>query len=187
MATDLALRSDDELMQALGRGDESSLGELLRRYQRPLVGYLAGIVNDVERARDLAQESFFRVYRHAGGYKPTSSRFTTWLYHIARNLARDELRSRRRRVQLCSASDERGLEDTPAWCTSVADAVEQREVVLRALQALASRDRELILLRDVEGRSYEEISARVGLPLGTVKSGLSRARQRFAEQFAALS
>lgn len=185
MVTELALRSDDELMCALGQGDEASLGELVRRYQRPLVGYLAGIVNDVERARDLAQESFLRVYRHALGYRSTSSRFTTWLYHIARNLARDELRARRRRIQLCPA-DERGLEEAPSSASSVADVVEQREVVLRALASLGLRDRQLIVLRDIEGRSYEEIAERVGLPLGTVKSGLSRARQRFAEQFALL-
>lgn len=186
MATDIALRTDDELMRRLGEGDDASLGELVRRYQRPLVGYLAGIVNDVERARDLAQESFFRVYRHAAGYRSTSSRFTTWLYHIARNLARDELRSRRRRVQLCMAGEERGLDDAPALASGVAEVVEQREVVLRALVSLPPRDRELILLRDVEGRSYEEIAERVGLPLGTVKSGLSRARQRFAQEFGAL-
>ena len=176
-----AVRSDDELMLALGRGDEASLAVLVRRYQRPLEGYLAGIVNDVERARDLAQETFIRIYRHAAGYR-THSRFTTWLYHIARNLARDELRSRRRRPPVCSA-DERGIDDTPAQQANVSESVERREVVLRALAGLSARDRALIVLRDLEGRSYEEVAERLTLPLGTVKSGLSRARQRFAERF----
>ena len=72
------LRTDDELMVSLGQGDGASLGELMGRYERPLVGYLTGIVNDVERARDLAQETFIRVFRHAGGYR-TSSRFTTFI------------------------------------------------------------------------------------------------------------
>lgn len=179
----LAITSDDELMYALGKGDEDSLTELVRRYQRPLVGYLTGIVNDVERARDLSQEAFLRVYRHAAGYR-TSSRFTTWLYHIARNLARDELRARKRRPTLHQA-DERGLDDTPAL-GNVAEKLEKRELVLRAMGELSRRDRQLIILRDVENRSYEEIAERTGLPLGTVKSGLSRARNRFAERFAAL-
>lgn len=176
--------SDDELMLALGAGDDDSLAELVRRYQRPLVGYLTGIVNDVERARDLSQEAFLRVYRHAAGYR-TSSRFTTWLYHIARNLARDELRARKRRPTL-HQPDERGLDDTPGRQVNVAASVERRELVLRAIGELPARDRELILLRDVEGLAYEEIAERTGLPLGTVKSGLSRARNRFAERFAAL-
>jgi RNA polymerase sigma-70 factor, ECF subfamily len=175
------VHTDDELMRALGHGDEASLAVLVERYQRPLVGYLTGIVNDVERARDLAQETFLRIFRHAAGYR-TSSRFTTWLYHIARNLARDELRARKRRPHLCQV-DERGLDDAPAASQDVAEAVERREVVMAALGELNERDRALIVLRDLEGLSYEEISQRVDLPLGTVKSGLSRARARFAERF----
>lgn len=179
--SEAAAITDDDLMQALGRGDESGLTELVRRHQGPLVGYLAGIVNDAERARDLAQETFLRVFRHATGYR-TDSRFTTWLYHIARNVARDELRARRRRPHLFAAS-EQGLEEAPARARAVEETIERREAVLTALRALAPRDRQLIALRDLEGRSYEEIAARTGLPLGTVKSGLSRARNRFAEVF----
>ena len=100
-----ASTSDDELMLALGEGNHEGLTELIRRHQSPLVGYLTGIVNDGERARDLAQETFLRVFRHAAGYR-THSRFTTWLYHIARNVARDELRTRKRRPQLCTGSEQ---------------------------------------------------------------------------------
>jgi RNA polymerase sigma-70 factor, ECF subfamily len=178
-----ALRTDDELMASLGRGDGSSLGELVARYQSPLVGYLTGIVNDAERARDLAQETFIRIYRHAALYR-TTSRFTTWLFHIARNVARDELRSRRRRPQLCSAEDQ-VIDATPAH-ESMVENVERREVVLRALGQLSARDRVLIVLRDLQGCAYEEIAERTGLPLGTVKSGLNRARQRFGEKVTAL-
>lgn len=178
-----ALRSDDELMASLGRGDGASLTELVQRYQGPLVGYLTGIVNDAERARDLAQETFLKIYRHAALYR-TTSRFTTWLYHIARNVARDELRSRRRRPHLCSA-EEQVIDAAPAT-DSPPDALERREVVLRALGQLSARDRVLIVLRDLQGLSYEEVCERTGLPLGTVKSGLNRARQRFAERVADL-
>lgn len=177
------LRTDDELMASLGSGDGSSLTELVQRYQAPLVGYLTGIVNDAERARDLAQETFLKIYRHAAVYR-TTSRFTTWLFHIARNVARDELRSRRRRPQLCSA-EEQVIDATPAH-ESLSDTVERREVVLRALGQLAARDRVLIILRDLQGCSYEEIAERTGLALGTVKSGLNRARQRFGERVSAL-
>ncbi len=178
-------QSDDQLMASLGAGDGSSLAELVRRYQGPLVGYLAGIINDAERARDLAQETFLRIYRHAALYR-TSSRFTTWLFHIARNVARDELRSRRRRPQFATPSDEQGIDAAPSSTGPLAERVEQREVVLRALGELAERDRVLIILRDVRGCSYEEIAERTGMQLGTVKSGLNRARARFAERFARL-
>jgi RNA polymerase sigma-70 factor, ECF subfamily len=178
-----AVRSDDELMASLGRGDGASLAVLVHRYQGPLVGYLTGIVNDAERARDLAQETFLRIYRHASLYR-TTSRFTTWLFHIARNVARDELRSRRRRPQLCSA-EEQVIDATPTQ-ESIPDALERREVVQRALGQLGARDRVLIVLRDLQGCSYEEIAERTGLALGTVKSGLNRARQRFAEHVSAL-
>ena len=179
--SEAVIRTDDELMQALGQGDGASLGELIRRHQSPLVGYLTRIVNDVERARDLSQETFLRVFRHAAGYR-THSRFTTWLYHIARNVARDELRTRKRRPHLCTG-EERGLDEAPARFDDVAGKVERRESVLRALEGLDERDQLLIVLRDIQGRSYDEISKQTGLPLGTVKSGLSRARRRFAERF----
>lgn len=179
-----ASASDDELMLALGGGDHEGLTELIRRYQSPLVGYLTGIVNDGERARDLAQETFLRVFRHAAGYR-THSRFTTWLYHIARNVARDELRTRKRRPQLCTGS-EQGLADAPARSRKVEEQLARREAVLAALEQLNERDRRLIVLRDLESRSYDEIAQITGMRLGTVKSGLSRARARFAKHFAAL-
>src|SRR5271155_2468753 len=91
-------------MGALGTGDERGLAEIMRRYQWPLVRYLARIVNDVERARDLAQETFFKIFKHRSAYR-TSARFATWLFHIARNVARDELRARRRRISLNPRSE----------------------------------------------------------------------------------
>lgn len=178
---EMVLRSDDELMLSLGRGEQSSLAELMGRYQRPLVGYLTGIVNDVERARDLSQETFLRVYRHAARYR-TSSRFTTWLYHIARNVARDELRTRKRRPQL-ACGDERRLAEAPGRNANVSETMARREAVMSAIAGLSQRDQTLLVLRDIKGHSYEEIAKTTGLALGTVKSGLSRARQRFADRF----
>jgi RNA polymerase sigma-70 factor (ECF subfamily) len=153
------------------------------RYERPLVGYLTGILGDVERARDLAQETFLRVYRHAKGYR-THSRFTTWLYHIARNVARDELRTRRRRPVFAHGEGaERRLHEAPGSTPAIGDALACKEVVRRILGQLSERDRTLLVLRDVRGHSYEEIAGQTGLALGTVKSGLSRARARFADAF----
>lgn len=176
--------SDNELMADVGRGDERALAEILRRYQRPLVLYIGRILNDVERARDMAQETFFRIFRHARSYR-TSARFATWLYHIARNIARDELRARRRRVILATSSDD-AVESESEPFRDLSERLEMREAILHALADLSPRDRALVVLRDLEGFSYDEVAERVGLPIGTVKSGLSRARRRFRESFLSL-
>jgi len=170
--------SDTELMVQLGAGDDSSLGELINRYQRPLTGYIARVINDSERARDLSQETFIRIFRHAPGYR-TTSRFATWLYHIARNIARDELRARRRRPVFTSDDAIRLESVNPQQCARS----ELREQVELTLAKLSHRDRRLVCLRDVKGHSYEEISTMTGMTLGTVKSGLSRARARFRHHF----
>ena len=172
--------ADNDLMAAVARGDERALAEIIERYERPLVAYVARIVNDSERARDLAQETFLRIFRHARAYR-TSARFATWLFHIARNVARDELRARRRRVTL-SREDE-AAEAEHANDGGFFARIEMRETILRALEDLSPRDRALVLLRDLEGLSYDEVAEKVGLPLGTVKSGLSRARRRFRESY----
>jgi RNA polymerase sigma-70 factor, ECF subfamily len=174
--------SDNDCMGELGRGDERGLAEIMRRYQFPLVRYLSRIVNDAERARDLAQETFFKIFRHRDAYR-TSARFATWLYHIARNVARDELRARRRRISLAAGTGDSAEWDEPSGDEEVSHQVEMREVVVRALEQLSARDRALIILRDVDGLSYEEVARKVRLPVGTVKSGLNRARRRFREHY----
>jgi RNA polymerase sigma-70 factor, ECF subfamily len=173
--------SDTELMVELGSGNNRGLEEIVRRYQRPLVGYLSQIINDGEKARDLAQETFIRIFRHAQGYR-TTTRFATWLYHIARNIARDELRARKRRPEV--TSDEAAKSES---IDSTLRQTEVRETVATILGRLSSRDRNLLVMRDLKGLSYEEISAQTGIALGTVKSGLSRARARFREHYAALN
>jgi RNA polymerase sigma-70 factor (ECF subfamily) len=174
--------SDNDCMGALGTGDERGLAEIMRRYQWPLVRYLARIVNDAERARDLAQETFWKIFKHRSAYR-TSARFATWLFHIARNVARDELRARRRRVSLASGSESGEWEEASEVGGPVSEQLETREVVVRALEKLSARDRALIILRDVDGLSYEEVARKVRMPVGTVKSGLNRARRRFREHY----
>ena len=172
--------TDTQLMVDLGAGRESSLNELVRRHQRPLVGYLARIVDDAEKARDLAQETFLRIFRHASGYR-TTTRFTTWLYHIARNLARDELRSRRRRP--ITHSDEAVNAES---VESQQHEQDVRELVNAVLAKLPERDQRLLVMRDIKGLSYEDIAAELDMALGTVKSGISRARTRFKEHYEAM-
>lgn len=177
--------SDHALLAATQTGDEDAFAELVSRYRNQITSYIYRMTNDYDGAVDLAQETFVRVYRAADRYQ-TSYAFSTYIYKIATNLAISELRKRKRRrlVSLTgffqskdgfeprefNPADERPLQDT-----ELVDA-ERRSAVQRAISTLPEKYRAPLILRDVDGRSYEEISRIIGTSEGTVKSRISRAR-----------
>ena len=176
--------SDHALIEATKQGDESAFAEIVQRYRNPIVNYLYRFLNDYEEAIDLAQETFVRVYFAIDRYH-TGFAFSTYIYRIATNLAISELRRRKRRRMLSltglfqsdnedatefQPKDERPLQDR----SLVED--EQSKVIGRAIAALPEKYRVPIILRDVEGRSYEEIADIMELGLGTTKSRISRGR-----------
>ncbi|MDP6530185.1 MAG: sigma-70 family RNA polymerase sigma factor [Gemmatimonadota bacterium] len=180
-------RPDEDLMLDLKEGDESAFGELMCRHRGRIVNFLIRLIGDADRAEDLAQEVFLRVYRHAGTYRVTA-RFTTWLYTIASNLGKNELRNRARRRNV-------SIEDTPRELGQadydfgtredffapdrIADLNERRQAVRSAIDSLPGHFRIMLVMRDLEGFTYEEISTMLKLPVGTVKSRINRARQEF--------
>ncbi len=176
--------SDDHLMCAFQKGDESAFRRLLERYQDRIVNYVLRIVNDYDTASDIAQEVFIRVYTNAGRYLP-GSRFAPWLYRIASNLAINELR-RRKRWRFFSLNDpgdddERSykLELPDESTPSPEDTVEKRETseqIEAALSKIPLKYRTPLVLREIEGYDYEEISQILDIPRGTVKSRLNRGR-----------
>lgn len=182
--------SDHALIEATKRGDESAFAEIVQRYRNPIVNYLYRFLNDYEEAIDLAQETFVRVYFAIDRYH-TGFAFSTYIYRIATNLAISELRRRKRRRMLSltglfqsgnedatefQPADERPLQDR----SLVED--EQSKVIGRAIAALPEKYRVPIILRDVEGRSYEEIAEIMELGLGTTKSRISRGRGLLKEK-----
>lgn len=180
-------RADEDLMLDLKEGSQAAFAELMARHRGPIVNFLNRLIGDRDRAEDLAQEVFLRVYRHAGTYRVTA-RFTTWLYTIASNLGKNELRNRarRRNVSLEDAPRELSQEDyhlgtredllTPDRVVSLKD---RKEKVRAAIDSLPEHFRMMLVMRDMEGFSYEEIASMLGLPLGTVKSRINRARLEF--------
>jgi len=166
-------------------GNEDAFAELVSRYRNQITSYIYRMTNDYDGAVDLAQETFMRVYRAAGRYQTTHA-FSTYIYRIATNLAISELRKRKRRrlVSLTGlvtsadgqeprdfdAPDERPLQDV-----SLVDS-ERRQVVKRAISTLPEKYRAPLVLRDVEGKSYDEIAAILRTSEGTVKSRINRAR-----------
>lgn len=182
--------SDHALIEATKQGDESAFAEIVRRYRSPIVNYLYRFLNDYEEAVDLAQETFVRVYFAIDRYH-TGFAFSTYIYRIATNLAISELRRRKRRrllslTGLFQSEYEETAEFQPRDQRSLPDADlvedEQSRVIGRAIAALPEKYRVPIILRDVEGRTYEEIAAIMELGLGTTKSRISRGRGLLKEK-----
>lgn len=174
-------------------GDPRAFGQLVLRYQTRLLNFVYRMVGDRERAEDLVQEAFIRVHRHLHRYDP-SRKFSTWLYTIASNLAKNELRNRRRSplvffqaIRQRWQGDHRrpvDFEDSSTRPDRVYAAHELQDLVDRTVGKLAQHHREVFVLRELEGKSYEEIAEIAGCNIGTVKSRLNRARQSFAELIA---
>src|SRR2546421_9518817 len=185
MAVTVESATDHALLQGTLAGDEDAFAELVGRYRNQITSYIYRMTNDYDGAVDLAQETFLRVYRAAGRYQTTHA-FSTYIYRIATNLAISELRKRKRRrlVSLTGlltsadgeeardfdAPDERPLADA-----ELVDA-EQKRVVKRAILTLPDKYRAPLVLRDVEGKSYDEIAQILAMSEGTVKSRINRAR-----------
>jgi RNA polymerase sigma-70 factor (ECF subfamily) len=177
---------DEPLMEAVREGDERAFEMLMTRYKTPITNYVGSIIRERDRARDLTQEVFLRVYRAAGRYRPGG--FSTWLYTIATNLAREELRRRRRwagRLFPLETPDDRtapaGQGDADAsGAQLLRDETTRR--VRGALHGLPPKYRIAVVLRDIQGLSYEEITGVMRLPLSTVKTRIHRGRLLLKER-----
>ena len=177
------------LIESHLRGDPRAFGEIVSRFQVRLLNFVYRMIGDRERAEDLVQEAFLRVHRHLHRFDRTR-KFSTWIYTIASNLAKNELRNRGRSPLVAfEQTRPRDEEDgRPIEFQDLAnrpdDLYEQRQLkslVDQTVAQLSSHHREVFVLRELEGKSYEEISEIMHCNLGTVKSRLNRARQSFAE------
>ncbi|HUR91316.1 MAG TPA: sigma-70 family RNA polymerase sigma factor [Gemmatimonadaceae bacterium] len=170
-------------------GEERAFEELVVRYQTRLLNFIYRTVGDRERAEDLVQEVFIRVYRHLHRFD-RSKKFSTWVYTIASNLAKNELRNRSRNplvlfqtVKKNWQDEDRPLEfeDSSTRPDDMFRKRHLRQVVEESVAKLPEHHRDVFILRELEGKSYEEIAEITGCNLGTVKSRLNRARNSFAE------
>ena len=181
--------SDHQLIENAKGGDEAAFAEIVRRYKNPITNFLYRFLNDYEEAVDLAQETFVRVYFALDRYH-TNFAFSTYIYRIAANLAISELRKRKRRTILSLTGLFQGEDETaefqppdtrPLPDRDLVDD-EQSRVIAKAIATLPPKYRVPIILRDVEGRSYEEVAEIMKLGLGTTKSRISRARALLREK-----
>ncbi len=173
-------------------GDERAFSEILKAYRPRLLAFIYRMIGDRERAEDLVQETFIRIHRHLHRFDPTR-KFSTWAYTIASNLAKNELRNRSRNPLVFYESarapgdaDERPLEfeDLRSRPDDMFEDRHLQELVDTTVDRLPPLHREVFVLRERQGRTYEEIAAATKSNLGTVKSRLNRARAGFAEMIA---
>lgn len=176
---------DSELIQRVLDGEGGAYRPLVERYQNRLYPMVMGMVRDPEEARDLVQNAFIKAYQNLSSFRVDSS-FYTWVYRIAMNLAIDSCRkSRRRRTtgfdEAVAARDEDGAILEVHHVDSPQRALQRKQLqqtIFRALDELSEDQREVILLREVEGLSYKEIAESMDIPEGTVMSRLFYARKR---------
>ena len=194
--TELAQKTDQEIVALARAGEEAAYRELIRRYERPLFSLLFRMVRDRELAEDLAQETFVKALNAIESYRP-EFKFSSWIFKIANNAAIDHLRRRELDTLSLEGSPQAetpeaieatalqigGRQESPL---AEAEARELGGQIEAAIAQLRPEYRSCILLRHVEGRAYEEIAEILNLPLGTVKTYIHRARNELRQALAHL-
>jgi RNA polymerase sigma-70 factor (ECF subfamily) len=177
---------DADVVKLAQQGRDAAFRELVRRYERPVFSLVFRMVRDRETAEDLAQDAFIKVLNHIDRYRP-EFKFSSWLFKIANNVAIDHLRKRQLDTISIDGSPHAATQaeieatsfDVVARQENALEEMEARELgsaIEQAIARLRPEYRSCIMLRHVEGRSYEEIAATLDLPLGTVKTYIHRAR-----------
>ncbi|MEO5366952.1 MAG: RNA polymerase sigma factor RpoE [Magnetococcus sp. WYHC-3] len=178
--------ADQLLVERVKKGDKRAFELLVRKYQGRVAAVIGRIVPDAGRVQDLTQEAFLKAYRALGNFRGDSA-FYTWLYRIAVNTAKNHLMSQDRGVPMSDLE----LEDADNIATEFRENDTPERLLLRrelirnlqeAIAALPDSMRHAIELREVQGRSYEEISEIMGCPIGTVRSRIFRGRQEIIER-----
>lgn len=174
--------TEQELVARARAGDQQAFEQLVLDNQNRIYSLAVRLTGDREEAFDLAQDAFVKAWQGLPAFQGESS-FATWLYRLATNVCIDHLRRQKRRRQVES---EVSLDDEESGWTEPADwrqdpqrqleRSEQGRALARGLEALPAQQREILVLRELSGLSYQEISQKLGLDMGTVKSRIARAR-----------
>ncbi len=174
--------TDRELVTRAGAGDQEAFEQLVRDNQNRVYSLAVRLVGDREEAADLAQEAFLKAWQGLSSFQGESS-FSTWIYRLTTNVCIDYLRRKKRRQEVEPAVS---LDDEDSGWAEPADAgqdpqrkleeAERSRALSRGLERLPEHQRQVLVMRELSGLSYQEIGAATGLDLGTVKSRIARAR-----------
>ena len=174
--------ADEELIERFQKGDVYAFELIVNRYKDPLLNFVYHFLGDKIDAEDVVQETFLRVYRNKHLYR-NIAKFSTWIYTIAGNLAKTELRRRKRRrlfsiSQMGFDNKDYDVPDPLRTADVQVDGDMKEAFIRKEIDALPVKFREVVVLRDVDEFSYEEISDILKIPIGTVKSRVNRGRLR---------
>jgi len=178
---DKVLETDEQLIVAFQKGDREAYNQLVHRYKDKLTNFIYRFTYDIDSAQDLAQDTLLKVYINKDSYK-NIAKFSTWIYTIASNLAKTELRKLKRRqtysISDLSTDDREFVIHQPDETSfeDIEDTNVSGKILQDSLIELDSEFRNIIILRDIQELSYDEISRILKIPLGTVKSRINRGR-----------
>ena len=180
---------DQQLVERVQRGDKQAFGLLVTKYQRKLHRLLSRLIRDSAEVEDVAQETFIKAYRALGSFRGDSA-FYTWLYRIGINTAKNYLVSQGRRAPTSTSFDSEEAEnfedgDQLRDINTPERLMMTRQIgdtVNAAMEALPEELKTAIVLREIEGLSYEEIATIMDCPIGTVRSRIFRAREAISEK-----
>jgi len=185
-------RSDEDLIRMVARGNEMAFEILMKRYERPLVTFSYGFMRDVQRAEDIAQEAFLRVFRNAYRYKPMA-KFSTWVYRIVTNLCINELKKQRLRQmasidQPLSADPDstKVVEKIASDSTTPLTQAEEKELqslLNTAIETLPEDQRTTLIMVEYNHMPYKDIADVLGITVSAVKMRIKRARENLRQMF----
>jgi RNA polymerase sigma-70 factor (ECF subfamily) len=181
--------ADELLVGRVLAGDRDAFATLVERYKRGISNFVGASVRSSSDVADLTQETFLRAYAHLGTYNPDLGRFSTWIYHIARNVVRTFLGRSQRRPVAADLGEDRTLENTLADASQEADPMggvlraEAEAEVRAALAELPERTRTVLALRYYDNMDYQSIATTMGLSLGNVKTLIHRGKLALAQKF----
>jgi RNA polymerase sigma-70 factor (ECF subfamily) len=178
--------TDEDLIARFQQGDVYAFEMIVHRYKDPLVNFVYNFVGNRVDAEDIVQETFLRVFKNKHLYRKIA-KFSTWIYTIASNLAKTELRRRKRRRILSLSSmgyEDRDYEISDEYFSPerVVEGEMKGDQIREEILALPEKFREVVILRDIQELSYEEISKLLKIPVGTVKSRVNRGRIRLQKR-----
>ena len=180
-------QDDEELVRLVLGGNRDSFAVLVDRYKRGISNFIGASVRSSADVADLAQETFMRAYAHLGTFNPSLGKFSTWLYHIARNVVRTHLGKSLRRPQTQELGTERTLDALPDTSLDADPSLgvlrsEAESDVRAALADLPERTRAILSLRYYDNMEYQTIAETMGLSLGNVKTLIHRGKLALAQK-----
>jgi RNA polymerase sigma-70 factor (ECF subfamily) len=180
--------ADEQLVQLILGGERECFAVLVDRYKRGITNFIGASVRSQPDVADLSQETFMRCYAHLGTFNPSLGRFSTWIYHIARNVVRTHLGKSQRRPQTAELGEDQTLENTLPDLTTDSDPArgilraEAEADVRAALATLPERTRTVLSLRYYDNMDYQSIAETMGLSLGNVKTLIHRGKLALAQK-----